>query len=398
MAKRLYSKGHPAQGVQVTSPELRQNFLALDDRIMGANAKAQGTPGMTVAVDAFEYLGSDNISWKAYAGGNSPAITAPTTNPRIALLTVDDTGALAWTYGAEAASPLKPNPPAGKVPICWVYGRVAMTLINDEDSGSHGFILAQASALRPIPSAASLVPKGQCRLTKSGSNLLLSPFQGNLLTTNSVDRIIPDAGVTLGTGGLSASTTYFIYAFDNAGTLTLEASTTAPVVQAGTGIRIKGGPDATRTLVGMARTTAGTAWIDDAENRLVISYFHRRTIHLKKDGPGGTTTATSLTEINSGFRLTYLTWADEAVHIGYSGAASNNTANQFVGVGLAPDGTPINPLVFQQDATANNNASITISTLVSQTEAVHDLRLFGIVQSGTGTYRADGTLWAAIRG
>ena len=88
------------------------------------------------------------------------------------------------------------------------------------------------------------VPFGQVQLTKSGSNLLLSPFAGNLITINSKVYAVPDAGITLATGGLAASTVYYVYAYDNSGTLTLEASATAYATQAGTGIRIKNG-DAT---------------------------------------------------------------------------------------------------------------------------------------------------------
>ena len=196
------------------------------------------------------------------------------------MLTVDDSGSLAWAYGTEAAVPLKPNPPAGKLPICFVHGRVGMTSITDDDIGANGFILGQASALRTtlaVGGAASSRRKGQCRLTLSGATLLLAPYAGNLLTINGVNVVIPDAGVTLATGGLAASTTYYVYAWMNAGVMTLEASATAPVTQAGTGLRIKGGPDASRTLVGLARTTGAIAWSDTVTQRFVLSYFNRRS-------------------------------------------------------------------------------------------------------------------------
>jgi hypothetical protein len=146
---------------------------------------------------------------------------------------------------------------------------------------------------------------GGCgRLTKSGSNLLFSPFNGNLISINGNFEEIPDAGVTLGVGGLSASTTYRIYAFMSAGTLTLEASTTVHATQAGTGIEIKSG-DATRTLVGMARTNGSTAWEDSATKRLVLSWFNRRAIHGRNGFAADRTTASGSAR---GFRDAARAW------------------------------------------------------------------------------------------
>jgi hypothetical protein len=70
---------------------------------------------------------------------------------------------------------------------------------------THGKVLGRVSPGDGVVEEAVL-PLGQCQLTKSGSNLLLSPFRGNRLTINSALETVPDAGVTLSTGGLSATT------------------------------------------------------------------------------------------------------------------------------------------------------------------------------------------------
>src|SRR3990167_11097454 len=55
---------------------------------------------------------------------------------------------------------------------------------------------------------------------------------------------------------VSSNTLYYIYAYDNSGTTTLEASTTAPATATLHGVRVKSG-DESRTLVGMAFAGTG---------------------------------------------------------------------------------------------------------------------------------------------
>ena len=58
-------------------------------------------------------------------------ITAPASNPRIDLLTINSSGVLEWTTGAEASSPVEPTFPSGKFPICLVYCRPTMSKVVD---------------------------------------------------------------------------------------------------------------------------------------------------------------------------------------------------------------------------------------------------------------------------
>lgn len=166
---------------------------------------------------------------------------------------------------------------------------------------------------------------GQCRLAKSGANLLLSPFNGNKLIINGGVQTIPAAGVTLAATGLAAGTTYYIYAYMNGANMALEASATGHSTDATTGIEIKTG-DSTRTLVGMARPIAGPAWQDTDAQRFVISWFNRRAIGSYK-AMAATATTTSLTPvvISASDKNEFLTWGDEAVDIRWTGNAYNSS-------------------------------------------------------------------------
>lgn len=155
---------------------------------------------------------------------------------------------------------------------------------------------------------------GQCRMTLSGTKLVLTPYMGNRLTINGVPQIIPDAGISLAASN-TAATFVYIYAYMNSGTMTLEMSTTVPTAQTGTCIQQKTG-DPTRTLVGAAYTDTGGAWADTEGKLWVLSYFNRKP-KTSRYAPGGGTytfaTATISTEISANFRNQFITWGDEYV-------------------------------------------------------------------------------------
>lgn len=99
---------------------------------------AQATPGMTLKVEpGVCYVGSTRV---IYAGGNTPSFTAPTTNPRIDLVTIDSAGTIAITQGTEAASPSAPAYPATKLVLAEVYNRVGETSIKDASDGTNGYV------------------------------------------------------------------------------------------------------------------------------------------------------------------------------------------------------------------------------------------------------------------
>ena len=78
-----------------------------------------------------------------FAGGSTPLVTAPVSNPRIDVLTIDSSGTLAWTTGAENASPTAPAYPINKMPICELYNVTSETVLvdNANQSSGKGYIL-----------------------------------------------------------------------------------------------------------------------------------------------------------------------------------------------------------------------------------------------------------------
>jgi hypothetical protein len=205
---------------------------------------------------------------------------------------------------------------------------------------------------------------GQCRLTVSGGNLLLSPYNGNLITINDSVYTIPDAGVSLARLGITDSTFFYIYMYDNAGTLTLEASATAYSSQASVGIKIKTG-DQTRTLVGAVYSDT-TSFKDTDGTLYTLSWFNRRKrVSRTTITPvfTSTTTGTQTEIVGSGaeFRCSFINWIDEPVVAHSKIIFSHTVANAVVSVFFTYDSTVGNLLNASQTllapATAGTRAS-----------------------------------------
>lgn len=105
----------------------------------------QATPGMTLYVEpGVAYVGATRV---IYAGGNTPTITAPVSNPRIDLITIDSSGTIAVTTGTENASPVAPTYPASKLVLAEVYNKVGETSLKDTSDGTNGYI---SNDVRPV--------------------------------------------------------------------------------------------------------------------------------------------------------------------------------------------------------------------------------------------------------
>lgn len=229
---------------------------------------------------------------------------------------------------------------------------------------------------------------GQCRLTKSGANLLLSPYEGNLLTINGVPKPVPDAGITLAASN-TAATFVYIYAFLSSGTMTLEMSTTVPTLQAGTGVKQKTG-DATRTLVGAAYTDTGGAWADTNGKLWTLSYFNRKkkTSRLPFTADRSTI-STSFTILNAETTTGFITWSDEETYWAITGSASNGD-NQSVSTGCGIDASTqdATSASFTNGATHTTNIGLqSIIAAAALTEnANHEATLLGRVSAGIGIW------------
>ncbi|RTM11556.1 MAG: hypothetical protein EKK33_21265 [Bradyrhizobiaceae bacterium] len=182
---------------------------------------------------------------------------------------------------------------------------------------------------------------GQCRLVKSGANLVLLPLNGNLLTINGLGCAIPAGGVSLAPTGLTSGVTYYIYATASGVAVNgLEASTIGHATSAtsgNVGTEIKSGDD-TRSLVGIARAISGPAWQDTAAQRFVRTWFNRTRLSVT----GATDTASTETN-NSTYieklvsKAEFVCFADDAILAGAYGMMTN-TSNGWTGLQVFVDG------------------------------------------------------------
>jgi hypothetical protein len=234
--------------------------------------------------------------------------------------------------------------------------------------------------------------RADCRLTyTNATTLTLNRKNGDRLCINGVNEQIPAAGVTLSNGGLSADTTYFIYAYMNSGTMTLEASTTGHAEDSATGMEIKSGA-VTRTLVGMARTNSSSQFVQSSANLGVITYFNRRLKSIKAAFTADrTTTSTSYTEVNSEIRLPFVTWGDSDVAYTVRGAVTNDTnaATVFTSCGIDTSGS-VNvrggSSAGQATAAANQSLNAACSGFSDESEGYHYATIMGKVTAGTGRW------------
>jgi hypothetical protein len=179
---------------------------------------------------------------------------------------------------------------------------------------------------------------GQLTFTSTAA-LAFKPYKGDTLKINGVVMQIPSAGIA-GLGAptsvflngvaaqtLVAATTYFIYAFSNAGTVTADFSTTghsASATAGNVGIEIKTGDD-TRSLIGMVRTGATVIYASDLQT---ASWFNRRPkVALQSQSVVAASTTVASTAIS------FVTWATDAFMIMcYGGVTSSagpaNTSHQ----------------------------------------------------------------------
>jgi hypothetical protein len=253
----------------------------------------------------------------------------------------------------------------------------------------------------------------------SNSQLSLRRFQGAYIPLKIAGvweaKLIPATAPVLANTGLTAATLYYIYAFDDAGTLTLEASTTAHATDADTGIEIKSG-DASRTLVGKVWMDTGTpgTFVDSIVKRWCLNWFNRRGLNLL----GVFTTSRNTDnnqfgEVNAEIRIQFLTWTDEAVWIGASGAysVSGGQAESWAGIGITSTTVPsatsgglsnsnsLRDMPFGMVACVTlASESLQYATILSANGGAHNPITFSSADGVGGTGTAKTRLYGMIRG
>ncbi len=324
----LYSLPIPTftAGTLIKSADVTSNFADIATALTGSMA-TDGTSTITGSVEFFAgTLASPGVSFASSPGTGfylSAADTIQVVNNGAVSATFATGGVVTWVGAQTMQSTLAV---AGAV-----TASAAMTIGTNLSLGA-------ASATAKFDFKTSAMIRQQCQLTLSGGSLLLSPYQGNLMFISDQNYVIPSAGVTLSAAGVSAATFYYIYVYMSGTTMTLEFSITAPTTSTTYGVKVKTA-DATRTLVGAAYTTAGSAWIDQAGSQQVLSYYNRRTktgyvTQAAAAAPGnGTYPGTVYTEVSTSLRNSFITWSDEEVNLsGFATTAITGAA--IVGVGV----------------------------------------------------------------
>jgi hypothetical protein len=234
------------------------------------------------------------------------------------------------------------------------------------------------------------VPLGQCQLVYAGATALtLKPLNGNLIWVAGANRAIPAAGVNLPNTGLGGATLYYVYAALSGSTLTLEASTTGHAADPACGHEVKS-TDGTRTLVGMAYTGSGTpgTFVDTAASRWVASWFNRRARPLQGSSAASSTASTSPVELSAALRVDALTWGDEAVEIGVTGAGSSNAAGGALSTQIGVDGGAVGAPCVATSASAGASQGVVGLYRGALAEGRHALTILGSVSAGQGTWSA----------
>jgi hypothetical protein len=244
----------------------------------------------------------------------------------------------------------------------------------------------------------------------NNSQISFVPFNGNGIKINGAVYFLSAALNASNTntfingtsgGSLAASTTYYVYVFNNSGTLTIDFSTTGHATSTNTGIgnvgtEIKNGDD-TRSLIGMVRTTAAAQFADSLNQRFVLSWFNRQQKDSSISTANSNTTSTT-TAVMTTNKLEMLNWANEAVGAFWNAQGFTTGANAFADVGV--DGAS-NVLPGSQYVFSFSTAIVpaTVGGFATQAEGYHAYFGVGSANSGGGTFTMyDGNLFGYTRG
>lgn len=370
-----YARGDHVHPTDTTRAPLASPVFTGDPR---APTAAPGDNDTSIATTAFV------VAAVAAGGGGSGGIPeAPTDGVQYGRQSIS------WTPIAA------PVPPATVVPLI-ESGAGAVGVATKYAREDHVHPAGVTSVGGQV--GAVYLPQSSGLLSKSGANIILLPFYGNILTINGVNAVIPDVGVTLAPTGLTVGTLYYIYATQSGGTINaLEASTTAYAISttAGSqGLMVKTG-DVTRRLVGSVRPIAGPAFSDLPAQRFVRSWLNRKQIHVRGAAFNGSTTAVgagSAVEISATARVEFLIFADEAVDLGHVGTVYNSSAGQSTYSGISIDGAVAGIGFAGGVSTASNgdNSATPRVTSGGLADGYHYATVVGWVSGGTGTWYASG--------
>jgi len=276
--------------------------------------------------------------------------------------------------------------------------------------GSTNFLRADGTWAAPAGGSTVNTYAGGGQLTYvSTTALKFAPFNGSTIIINGAAYSIPSAGIAgLGntsvlingvSGNLAANTLYYVYCFNNAGTLTADYSTTGHSTSAtagNVGTEIKTGDD-TRSLIGMIRTVAGGAFSNAAATPFVLSWFNRRRVTSRiTDTTVRTTASATFVELSSAFRAQFLMWAGEMPDLRFTGNAYANPASNF-GLDLRIDTATVGIISAGTSSAAVNAVQIGLTGhAVALAEGYHQAMVYGLCQGGATLGINDNTTFSGF--
>jgi len=235
----------------------------------------------------------------------------------------------------------------------------------------------------------------------SATQLAFKPYNGDRIKINGTIYAIPSGGIAgLTNGGLSANTTYYVYAFNSSGTITGEFSATAHVMSAtagNVGIEVKSGDD-TRSLIGLIRTNASSQFVNGSKQRFVVSWLNRMPLTLwGGNTSAAVTTSTTHVELTTAARTEFVTWGDFWSIV--TGSGSNSTANLGVGSAIMVDGALMAPTTqtLAQCFLANVQVTCGGAVVVDLAEGYHYATPSGLAYAG-GTATISTSLYGSVNG
>lgn len=235
------------------------------------------------------------------------------------------------------------------------------------------------------------IPLCQFVLGKVGSNLKLSPSNGNLVTDgNGAVYTIPAGGITLAPTGATPSTAYNIFGYDGNGDGewdTLEMSATGVTVAAN-GVPHKTGAPA-RRWVGTAVADTGPTWADGDQKRWVRSAANEPPVRLYAGLASNTSIGNStFSKISGNLDCSVLLFEGERILASIAGTmwGSGGSPTSAVGIGIDTSTSP--QASVEETPTAASHSMAVAATAVSDalTAGLHTI---------TGCGRTGGTTMIA---
>jgi len=229
---------------------------------------------------------------------------------------------------------------------------------------------------------------GQCRfLYVSTTQCRLVPQNGNGLIINGRQYRIPAAGVNIANTAGVNSIVQYVYAYDSAGTIALEASSTTHALHTD-GVRIKSG-DPSRTLVGMFIKPTSGEFVFTGPLNYVSSWFNRAPRGVQQYFSATTSSLNEAVQLHSG--VSFLGWAGDTFRVSCTGITHATTSSgSYLSLrvngagGYGNYGYSVGPGIGQQ------SVSITVAT-GQATDNLYTLSPYGFTGSASTavTFGAD---------